>query len=82
MDAAQDLAEGVVYLLSDYGELSEMQIWLKKHYDDLFCEQLNGWYTDETIWLSKRTYKIFCEWFDCSLHTMVLDTQKTIIEKV
>ncbi len=71
-----------VYLLPDFEEVSQMEKWLNKNFDSIFCDQLNNWYTDETVWPQKRTFKIFKEWFDYSLHTMISDTQDGPIDKL
>jgi hypothetical protein len=70
-----------VYLLPDFEEIAQMERWLKKNFDDIFCDQLNNWYTDEDVWPQKRTFKMFKEWFDYSLHTMISDTQDGPITK-
>lgn len=76
-----DSDEGDVYLLPDFEEISQMQKWLKKNYDDIFSDQLNNWYTDDSLWPQHRTYKMFGEWFEYSLHTMIFDTEDRPIKK-
>jgi hypothetical protein len=73
--------ESTVYLLPDFELEEDMEKWLKKNFDQIFCDQMNNWYTDEVCWISKRTYKLFKEWFDFSLHTMIMDTLEDPIEK-
>ncbi|MBL7923924.1 MAG: hypothetical protein JNL88_06980, partial [Bacteroidia bacterium] len=70
-----------VYLLPDFETTEEMERWLQRNFDWLFCEQLNNWYTDERLWPSKRTFKLFKEWFGYSLHTMVWDSVAGPIDK-
>ncbi len=74
-------SEHDVYLLPDFDEVSQMEKWLKKNFDSLFCDQLNNWYTDENVWPQARNFKMFNEWFDYSLHTMIYDTQEGKIRK-
>lgn len=74
--------ESSVYLLPDFEEKSQMQNWLKKNFDELFSDQLNKWYIDETLWVKNRTFKMFNEWFDYSMHTMIWDTLETPIKKI
>src|SRR5688572_3091269 len=81
-DDSDAFDEHDVYLLPDYETQEEMERWLKRNFDWLFCEQLNNWYTDENGWPSKRTFKIFKEWFDYSLHTMVWDSVAGPIGKI
>lgn len=76
------LNEGEVYLLPDYETVKEMQTWLKNNYDDIFTEALNDWYVDEDVWPENRTFEMFNQWFEYSLHTMVLDTVKGTIRKI
>jgi len=78
-----DNEEGpMVYLLPDFDEMKDVEKWLKKNFDMIFTDQLNNWYTDETIWVQNRTFKLFKEWFSYSLHTMVYDTLEEPIEKI
>jgi len=37
---------------------------LRKCFDVIFVEQLNGWLRDESAWPSKRTFAMFKEWFE------------------
>ena len=70
-----------VYLLPDFEEPKQIENWLKRNYDQIFCDQMNNWYVDESVWIQNRTYKIFKEWFDYSIHTMIWDTMDIPIEK-
>ena len=81
-DFRDELKEGDVYLLPYYEEISQMQNWLKRNFDTIFTDQMNNWYTDEALWPENRTMKMFMEWFEYSLSTMVLDTQRGGIEKI
>lgn len=80
-DFRDTLKEGDIYLLPDYEEISQMQNWLNRNYDSIFTDQLNNWYTDKALWPQNRTMKMFMEWFEYSLFTIVLDTQRGTIEK-
>jgi len=73
--------EGDVYLLPDYEIHSEIEQWLKKHFDDIFTDQLNNWYVDESLWPAKRTFSMFNEWFSYTFHTTVYDTEGKLIKK-
>ena len=70
-----------VYLLPDFEELKQIESWLKRNYDQIFCDQMNNWYVDDSVWIQNRTYRIFKEWFDYSIHTMIWDTMDIPIEK-
>ena len=82
-NAGADLwKESTVYLLPDFDDEEDMEKWMKKNFDQIFCDQMNNWYTEESCWISKRTFKMFKEWFDFSLHTMIMDTLEDPIEKL
>jgi len=70
-----------VYLIPDFDSDDQAEIWLKKNYDHIFCDQMNHWYTDEDLWSLNRTFKKFKDWFDYSLHTMIWDTIEGPIRK-
>jgi len=70
-----------IYLLPDFDDLDQMQKWIKKNFDIIFCDQMNHWYTDESLWIQNRTFKLFTQWFDYSLHTMVWDTLDKPVSK-
>ena len=73
--------EGGVYLLPDFEEVKQMENWLKRHFDEIFSDQLKNWVVDERLWPQKRTFKMFKEWFGYSLHTMVWDPLEYPIQK-
>lgn len=75
-------ADPYVYLLPDFETTKEMEKWLSENFDDIFSDQLNNWYIDETVWVQNRSFKLFKEWFDYTLHTMVFDTMDDDIDKV
>jgi len=70
-----------VYLLPVFDEIRQMENWLKKNFDQIFCDQMNYWYITEDLWVQKRTLKLFKEWFDYSFHTTVLDFLDEPIQK-
>ena len=41
---------------------------------EFFENELEGWYTDETLWPKNRDYKTFMEWIEVECHSVVLDT--------
>jgi len=70
-----------VYLIPEFLDNNEFEEWLKENYDAFFCDQMNGWYSDETMWVQNRSFKLFKEWFDYKMHSMVWDTLEDPIEK-
>ncbi|MES0490841.1 MAG: hypothetical protein ABUK01_12670 [Leptospirales bacterium] len=66
-------SEGTVYLISvEDGEFLDR--WLDLNYETLFKNELNAWYTDESLWPEKRNRKAFNEWFRVDFHSIVSDT--------
>ena len=50
------------------------------NYEALFENELEGWYTDESLWPKKRDLKLFREWFNVECHTVIEDTVGLPIE--
>lgn len=48
--------------------------WSRKNHAALFENELEGWYTDETLWPRNRDYKTFKEWFEVECHSVIMDT--------
>jgi hypothetical protein len=70
-----------VYLVPDFEDPGQVENWLKKNFDQIFCDQMNNWYIDESVWIKNRTFKLFKEWFDYTIHTMIWDTMDEPIDK-
>jgi hypothetical protein len=54
--------------------------WLARHHEDLFEQELNGWYTDPALWPRDRSLKMLQEWCSFELHTVVVDTGASPLE--
>lgn len=78
----KDTLESSVYLLPDFEEKQQMEKWLTVNFDQLFCDQLNNWYIDDSLWVQNRTFNMFQEWFHYSMHIMIWDTLEEPIEKI
>src|SRR5918994_2169838 len=70
-DRGQPGAHRVPVEVEDQDELAQ---WLARHHEDLFEQELNGWYTDPALWLRDRSLKMLREWCSLELHTVVVDT--------
>lgn len=46
---------------------------LRDSCEEIFEEQLAGWYTDESVWPRDRGFHVFRRWFDYHHHSMVID---------
>ena len=71
-----------VYLIMDEDADGPEAIeqWIIMNYEALFENELEGWYTDESLWPKKRDLKLFREWFDVECHTVIEDTVGLPIE--
>ena len=65
--------EPAVYLLAECGDDRAFEYQLRKHFAVIFEEELRGWYNDPSTWPGHRTYRMFRQWFDVSVHSMVID---------
>jgi hypothetical protein len=72
-----EVNEDATAFLVEVEDEDELEKWLKKNWQPLFEEQLEGWYVDPELWPQARTLKMFREWCDFQLHTVVLDTGST-----
>ncbi len=63
-----------IYLIPAYDENAQYDRYLKKHFKEIFEQELGGWYADPAMWPQDRSWKVFQEWFDYEIHTMVFDT--------
>jgi hypothetical protein len=41
--------------------------------EEIFQEQLAGWYRDESVWPQDRSFDEFRRWFDYQHHSMMID---------
>lgn len=69
-----DLArEPTVYLLPECDTEEDVREILAELCEEIFAEQLAGWFNDETTWPQDRSLEIFCRWFDFQHHSMLID---------
>jgi hypothetical protein len=53
---------------------------LARHHQELFEEELNGWYTDSVLWPRDRSLKVLGQWCSFELHSVVVDTGSSALE--
>jgi len=75
-------SDRTVYLIMEqYGDTPEARDeWITLNYEALFMNELEGWYTDESLWPGNRDIKLFHEWFEVECHTVIEDTVEGLIE--
>lgn len=62
-----------VILLPEMETTFEIEDYLKKHYERIFCYLLNEQKRDQNLWPQNRSYTMFREWFDVTEIDWVLD---------
>lgn len=61
------------YLLPQYEMEEDQDQILADFYDDIFVNELMGWWTDEEAFPKERTLATFRRWFDVEFHSVALD---------
>jgi hypothetical protein len=69
-----------LYLVPDYEDPADAERVLAKVCDEIFCRELEGWYTDVNVWPRDRSLKVFQQWFDVEHHDLVEDVGRGPIE--
>jgi hypothetical protein len=67
------LREPRIYLIPECGTDADVRDVLREVCDEIFVEQLAGWFTDETTWPTNLDFDTFCRWFDFQHHSMLID---------
>ncbi len=70
-----------VYLLPEDSDNGRWERYLKKNFSTIFEQELEAWFTDESVWPQDRSWKVFNEWFDYEMHSIVFDMVSKPIEK-
>ena len=65
--------EPTIYLIPECDTNEEIAEVLSELCEDIFEEQLAGWYTDRSTWSPNRSFDVFCHWFDYQHHSMLVD---------
>jgi hypothetical protein len=65
--------EPTVYLIPECDTNEDVADFLRELCEDIFIEQLAGWFTDTTTWPQDRSFDVFCRWFDFQRHSMLVD---------
>src|SRR5579872_1122324 len=68
--------DATVYLLPESDSEAAWTEQLRAQYRDIFNEQLDGWFRDQTTWPTPATFKVFTDWFYIESHSMVIDMAK------
>jgi hypothetical protein len=72
------LGESKTYLVKEnFGDAEKV---IKKHYKEIFEEELEGIWIDENDWPQKRDWKLFNEWFNFEISDWVMDLVDKTLE--
>jgi hypothetical protein len=62
-----------IYLIPECDTDAELDQALRERCEEIFIEQLAGWFNDRTTWPRDRGFDAFCRWFDFRHHSMLVD---------
>ena len=65
--------EPTIYLIPECDTEEDVREVLQELCDEIFVEQLAGWFRDEETWPRDRSFDMFCRWFDFQHHSMLVD---------
>ena len=65
--------EPTVYLIPGCDTEEDVRAVLRDLSEEIFIEQLAGWFTDENTWPRGRSFDVFCRWFDFQHHSVLVD---------
>jgi hypothetical protein len=68
-------------LLPDVADDTEVDVYLRSIYEELFTIELAAWDTNEDDWPQARDYATFRIWFDIEVHSLILDAAKTPLRR-
>ena len=62
-----------IYLIPECETSEDVAEVLHDLCQEIFTEQLAGWFTDTASWPKDRSYDVFCQRFDYQHHSMLID---------
>lgn len=65
--------EPTIYLIPECETDADVHDALRRLCQEIFDEQLAGWYNDTATWPLDRSFDIFRRWFDYSHHSVLVD---------
>ena len=65
--------EPTIRLLPEWETGEEVLDNLAEVSNQIFEEQLDGWYRVPSVWPDDSDLEAFLRWFDCSFHSIVID---------
>lgn len=74
--------EATLYLIKDLMDQAEIEAWLKKNFHKIFLKELSAWHLIIDDYPRQFSFKMFKEWFDYTIHPMVVDLEEDDITKL
>ncbi len=65
--------EPSIYLIPECETDDDVARVLQDLCEEIFVEELDGWYRDPTTWPQDRSFDVFCLWFDYCHHSVLND---------
>ena len=65
--------EPTIYLIPECDTEDDVREILQELCEEIFSEQLAGWFTDERTWPADRSFDVFSRWFDYRHHSVLID---------
>ena len=65
--------EPTIYLIPECDTDAELDAVLRQLCEEIFIEQLAGWFNDRATWPRDRGFDSFRKWFDFQHHSMLVD---------
>ena len=70
-----------IYLLPESESDEQSGKNLRKFCQEIFREQLEAWWRDQSDWPSDLSFGEFSRWFDYEFHSMVFDVEERTLER-
>ena len=67
------IRDPTIYLIPECDTDEDVVEVLRDLCEEIFKEQLTGWYRDESVWPQDRSFDEFRRWFDYQHHSMMID---------
>ncbi len=75
-------ADSTVYLIPDFDEIEDALEAIDHIYGKIFEAELAEWSEEEVTWPQERTLKHFWQWFDVTLHSLVIDAAEEVMGEI
>lgn len=67
-------------LMPPFENSLEAEDYIEERYLEIFENELEGWYIDNTLWPTNRPFALFMEWFSIEFHSLAFDLASSDFE--